>query len=148
MKVKSETYTFLESVERIDIELENKLIEKQQWHDLALKITASMDGVRVQSSSAKDSMGMAVSRCVDAEAEIDREVERLVARKKEVTQTIEQLYSPIEYDVLHKRFIQHKTLQEIADYYNKDYEWAKDTSKRAVGHVQAILNKKEKICIG
>ena len=142
MIVKSETYTFLESVERIDIELENKLIEKQQWHDLALKITASMDGVRVQSSSAKDSMGMAVSRCVDAEAEIDREVERLVARKKEVTQTIEQLYSPIEYDVLHKRFIQHKTLQEIADYYKKDYEWAKDTSKRAVCHVQAILSKK------
>jgi hypothetical protein len=45
--------------------------------------------------------------------------------------------------VLHKRFIQYKTLQQIADDYKKDYDWAKSTCKRAVRHVQALLDGKE-----
>ena len=142
MKVKSETLIFLESVEHIDVDIDNKLAERQQWYDRARKITANMDGERVQSSGAKDSMAIAVSHCVDAEKEIEREVAKLVARKKVVTQTIAQLYSPIEKAVLHKRFIQYMTLQDIADYYNKDYEWAKSVCKRGINHVKAIRSKK------
>lgn len=109
---------------------------------MALGITANMDGERVQSSGAKSKMADAIDRCVDMEAEIDSLVDNLIEIKKEVVQTIERLYSPIEYDVLHKRFIQYKTLQEIADEYKKDYGWAKSTCKRAVRHVQALLDEK------
>ena len=127
----------------IDLRIKNKLIEKQQWRDLALTITSNMDVVKVQSSGSKDKMASAVEVCVDVEDEILREVICLRDEKKKVTQTIEKLYSPTEYDVLHLRFIQYKTLQDIADQYGKDYGWAKVTCKRAVGHVQAILNKEK-----
>lgn len=133
---------FLRQPEKLDVRIRNKLIEKQQWHDMALGITANMDGERVQSSGAKSKMADAIDRCVDMEAEIDSLVDNLIEIKKEVVQTIERLYSPIEYDVLHKRFIQYKTLQEIADEYKKDYGWAKSTCKRAVRHVQALLDEK------
>ena len=109
---------------------------------MALGITANMDGERVQSSGAKSKMADAVDRCVDMEAEINSLVDKMIGTKKEVVQTIERLDSPIEYDVLHKRFIQYKTLQEIADEYKKDYGWAKSTCKRAVRHVQALLDEK------
>ena len=137
-----EAREFLQQVKKIDLRIKNKLIERQQWRDIALGITTNMDTERVQSSGAKDKMASAVERCVDIEAEIDSLVDNLVDIKNEVVQTIEKLYSPIEYDVLHMRYIQYKTLQEIADHYNKDYGWAKVTCKRAVNHVQAILNKK------
>ena len=142
MRKKSEAQIFLEQPEKLDIQIKNKLIEKQQWHDISLGITANMEGERVQSSGTKSKMANAVDKCVDMEAEIDSLVDKLIEVKKEVIQTIEQLDSPIEYNVLHMRYIQYKTLQEIADQYGKDYAWAKETCKRARNHLQAILNKK------
>ena len=132
---------FLESVEKADIIIANKLIEKQQWHDLALSITANMEGERVQSTGAKDKMASAVERCLDMEDEIDRAVDKLAKVKPNVTQVIEQLYSPMEYNVLHMRYIQYKSLSDIEERYHKSDGWAKVTCKRATSHVQAILNK-------
>lgn len=134
--------TFLESVEKADTIIECKLIERQQWMDLALSITANMDGERVQSSGSKDKMGSAVARCIDMVGEIDKAVAKLATVKPSVTAVIEQLYSTMEYKVLHMRYIQYKTLEEIDEHYNKCDGWAKVTCHRATKHVQAILNKR------
>ena len=143
MRNKSNAQIYLEQVEKLDSIIKNKLIEKQQWKDIALGITANMDGERVQSSGGKDKMGEAVIKCIDIEAEIDRLIDKLIDTKKDVIQTIEELYSPIEYNVLHLRYIQYKTLQEIADQYGRDYDWAKLTCKRGCDHVQVIMNRKK-----
>lgn len=143
VRKKSNAQIYLEQVEKLDTIITNKLIEKKQWKDIALGITANMDGERVQSSGGKSKMADAVIKCVDIEAEIDRLIDQLVDTKKDVIQTIEQLYSPTEYNVLHMRYIQYKTLQEIADSYGKDYDWAKLTCKRGCDHVQVILNRKK-----
>ena len=143
MRKKSNAQIYLEQVEKLDSIIKNKLIEKQQWKDIAFGITANMDGERVQSSGAKSKMADAINKCVDMESEIDGLIDKLVDTKKDVIQTIEELYSPIEYNVLHMRYIQYKTLQEIADHYGRDYDWAKLTCKRGCDHVQVILNKKK-----
>lgn len=139
---KSEAQIYLEQVKGLDTKIKNKLIEQQQWKDIALSITANMEGERVQSSGSKSKLENAMVKCVDMDAEIDSLVDQLIDTKKEVIQTIEQLYSPIEYDILHKRYIQYKSLQDIADHYGRDCGWAKVTCKRACDHIQAILNKK------
>jgi hypothetical protein len=133
---------YLNQVKKLDLQIRNKLIEKQQWKDIALGITANMDGERVQSSGAKSKMSDAIEKCVDMEAEIDRLVDKLIDTKKDVIQTIERLDSPTEYDILHKRYIQFMSLQEIADYYNRDYGWATTTHGRALKSVQEILETK------
>lgn len=131
---------FLRQVRKLDLQITNKLIEKQQWRDIALGITANMDGERVQSSGGKSKMADAVNKCVDIEAEIDNLVDRLIDTKKEVIQAIEQLDSPTEYDVLHRRYIQFQGLQDIADHYRKDYGWATTTHGRALKSLQEILD--------
>lgn len=133
---------FLRQVRKLDLQITNKLIEQQQWRDIALGITANMDGERVQSSGGKSKMADALNKCVDIEAEIDGLVDKLVDTKKEVIQTIEQLDSPTEYDVLHRRYIQFLSLQDIADHYRKDYGWATTTHGRALKSLQEILNRK------
>jgi hypothetical protein len=40
------------------------------------------------------------------------------------------------------RYIQFKSLQEIADHYGKEYGWATTTHGRALKSVQDILDKK------
>ena len=109
--------------------------------EIATSITAGTDGERVQSSGTKEKMADAVIKCVDMEAEIDRLVDKLIDTKKEVIQTIEQLDSPIEYNLLHMRYIQYKSLKEIADHYRRDYGWAKTTHGRALKSVQILLDK-------
>ncbi len=141
MRKKSEAQLFLEQVEKLDARIKNKLIEQRQWRDIALGITSSMEGARVQSSGAKSKIADAINRCVDMEAEIDGLVDNLVTKKKEVIQTIEQLDSAIEYNVLHMRYIQFKTLQEIADHYGYEYGWSTTTHGRALKNVQEILDR-------
>lgn len=142
MKKKSETQIYLEQPEKLDIQIRNKLIEKQQWHDISLGITANMEGERVQASGSKSKMAEAVDKCVDMEAEINSLIDELIETKKDVIQTIEQLDSPIEYNVLHMRYIQYLSLQEIADHYHKDYSWATTTHGRALKSVRKILENK------
>ena len=136
-----EAKEFLKQVEKLDLRIKNKLIEQQQWRDIALGVTASMEGDRVQSSGTKSKMADAVERCVDMEAEIDSLVDILIDTKKEVIQTIERLDNATEYNILHMRYIQHMDLQEIADHYGKEYGWATTTHGRALKSVQAILYK-------
>ena len=142
MEKKSDAQIFLEQVKRVDTIIPNKLIEIQQWYDIATSITATMNGECVQSSGSKQKMADAVNKCLDVVNELEGQVDQLRGIKKEVTQTIEQLYSPIEYDVLHKRFVQGMTLEEIDEHYNKGDGWAKVTCFRAIKHVQAVLKNK------
>lgn len=133
MRKKSETQLFLEQVEKLDAMIKNKLIEQQQWRGIEENIADNIEGEREQSA--------AIKRCEDVESELDSIVAQLVAKKKEVTQAIEQLYSPTEYNVLHMRYIQFKTLQEIADHYGYEYTWATTTHGRALKNLREILNK-------
>jgi hypothetical protein len=142
MRQKSEAQQYLSQVEKLDIIIRNKLIEQQQWKDIALGITANMEGERVQSSGGQSKMESALIKCIDMEQEINKIIDDLVNVKMDVIQTIEALYSPIEYNVVHMRYIQFKDLQEIADHYNKSYDWAKTTHGRALAHVQILLRKK------
>jgi hypothetical protein len=138
LRKKSEAQVFLEQVKKLDFRIKNKLIEKQQWRDIALGITANTDGERVQSSGSQSKMADAIVKCVDMESEIDRLVDELIDTKREVIQVIERLDSPTEYDVLHRRYIQYQSLQEVADHYGRDYGWATTTHGRALTNVQKI----------
>ena len=137
----SDVKEFLKQPELIDIRIRNKLIEQQQWRDIALGITANMDGERVQSCGSQSKMADAVIKCVDMESEIDSLIDTLVDTKKAVIQTIEKLDSATEYNILHLRYIQYKSLQEIADQYGRDYGWVTTTHGRALKSVQEILER-------
>lgn len=141
MRQKREAQKYLEQVEKLDAIIENKLIEKQQWMSVALGITANMDGERVQSSGRKSKMADAVDKCIDIDEEINARVDELISVKREVIKVIESVESPIEYNLLHMKFVQFLSLQEIADHYGKSYDWATTTQGRALASVQKILDK-------
>ncbi len=146
MRRKSKAQIFLERAELVETIVQNKLLEQRQWHELALSITANMGSEKVQSSGSKSKMSDAVDKCIDIEEVIARQVDRLIKEKTEIVSVLEQLDNPTEYNVLHKRFIQYKSLQEIADDYGKEYGWATTTLGRAMVHVAAILDKRKEVC--
>ncbi len=141
MEKKSKAQLFLERVEMIDTIIENKLIEQRQWKDLAVSITANMDGERVQQSKTISKMADAVINCVAMEAEIAEAVDKLIAEKRKVTQTLERLDNPTWYRILHMRYVQYIKLKDIAIQLNKDYDWVTTTHGRALRSVQNILDR-------
>lgn len=138
-----EAKEFLKQPEKLDALIKNKMIEKKQWRDIALGITANMDGERVQSSGTKSKMSDALDKCIDMEAEIDRLIDKYIDAKSEVIATIEKLDIVMEYNIMHMRYIQYMSFQEIADHYGRDYTWATTAHGRALKSVQAILEKKK-----
>jgi DNA-directed RNA polymerase specialized sigma24 family protein len=63
-------------------------------------------------------------------------------KKKDVLNVIEQL-DAVEYDVLHKIYVQDFTLQDVASLYGRRYEWATTTQGRALKRVQNILDERD-----
>ncbi len=141
MKEKSKAQVYLEGFEMDKVKMECKLAERQFWNDLSLSITGQMGGERVQSSGAKDKMAQARTVCMEMEADILDQVNKLAVKQKEVTQTLERLDNPTEYKLLHMRYIQFKELKVIADSFGSDYTWATTTHGRALKSVEAILER-------
>lgn len=142
---------YLLQVEKANKMIDNKLVELEQWKAMATGITANAEGERVQSSGSQQKMADAVSRYVDIQNEVDKQIDRLVELKKEVISTIEQLPSD-EYDMLHKMYIGrvdeegceiiYMSLEEIADSKKITYKWAATIHGRALQKVQKIIDER------
>lgn len=133
---------FLKQYGKIERVLANKIVEKQRWEDIAQSVTAPPDGERVQSSGKPDKMAGAVARIVDIEREIDEVTAQLNQTRKDILCVIEQLPT-VEYDALHKCYIQGMTNGEIADLAGKEYSWASRNKFRGECKVQQMLEARE-----
>lgn len=134
---------FLRQVEKLDKLIENKMIEIQQWKEVAESTTANMVGERVQSSSNPHKIADAIGRYIDLESEIKSDIALLIQKRKDVISVIEQL-NTTEYDILHKMYIQHVTIYDVADAYDRTYGWVTTMHGRALKNVQKILNERGK----
>ena len=132
---------YLQQVGKLDRLIENKLIEIEQWKAIATGTTAHSDGDRVQASGSQQKMADAVCKYVAIQEEIDRYIDELVDIKQDVIHTIETL-PVIEYDLLHKVYIQGKNLYEVAGMYHKSYSWTTTAHGRALKRVQKILDER------
>lgn len=152
-----EVKEYLLQLKKLDKLIENKMIEKQQWKSIAMGVTPNCESVlvnvngkrelqnveKVQSSGNPHKMEDAIIKYIEIEAEIDRYIDILIDTRKDVIETIEML--PVqEYDLLHKVYVQHITLADVADLYNTTYSNVTTVHGRALKMVQDILNEREK----
>lgn len=133
---------FLRQIEKLDKLIENKLIEVQQWKEIANNTTANISGERVQSTSNPHKIADAIGRYIDLEREINADIDRLVDTKKDVIGVIEQL-NATEYDVIHKIYVQYLTFDEVAYACKHSKSWATSIHGRALKNIQCILDKRK-----
>lgn len=139
MRKKNKAQEFLEQVYKLNAMIENKMAEKAQWRGVALGITTSTEGERVQSSGSQQKMADAIGRAVDLEAEIAALIDKLIDLKRQIIMTIE-LLNATEYNVLHKRYIQGMTFDEIGAAKGKSKSWATTVHGRALQSLNGILD--------
>ena len=138
MRTKNKAQEYLEQVGKLNAMIENKMAEQAQWRGVAYGITSHSEGERVQSSGNQQKMSDAVARVVDLEAEIDDLIDRLIDLKQEIIRSIEML-NATEYDVLHKRYIQGMTFDEVGAAKGKSKSWATTVHGRALQSLNGIL---------
>ena len=135
-------FEFLNELKKIDAMIRNKEIEIEQWKSIATSSTVQTDGERVQSSGSKQKMADAVCEFVDIAVEVEAEKNKLIRKKRDIIQVIEQLPAT-QYDVLHIIYVQHFTLSDAADLKGKSYSWAKDKHRKGLANVQRILDERK-----
>lgn len=133
--------SFLSQLSKLDKMIENKLVEVEQWKRIATGMSGGNSGDKVKSSSKPDKMAEAVAKYVDIEREINADIDRLIETKKDVINVIEML-NAVEYDLMHKVYVQYLTIDEASYKMGKSYTWGTTTHKRALANVQKILDER------
>lgn len=126
---------YLQQIKKLEVMIKNKTAEKKRWVSIAESCGNYTDSERVQTTGNPHKVSDAIATYIDLETEINR----LKAERNEIIKTIESLPT-LEYDVLHKIYVQDWSLTEIADIYDKSYSWATKVKSRALSLVQAILD--------
>ena len=132
---------FLLQIKKLDKLIENKLIEVKQWKAIAMNTTTNLDIERVESTPNPQKIADAICTYMDLERDITKDIDALIATKKDVIGVIEQL-NVTEYDILHKIYVQNITLQDVAEMYDRTYSWVTTFHGKALKDVQTILNKR------
>lgn len=112
---------YLQQIRLYDSRITTKLEELQHLKGMVLRITPTLKDDVVSSGGAQDKLGDAVAKIVDLEAEINRDIDRYVNAKQEISATLDKLTNPDQLKVLHMRYVQYKTWEQIAYEMNMTY---------------------------
>lgn len=108
----------------------------------AEKISAVLSPV-VGGKGANKDFSAVVDRIIELEANLERLTADWIQATKEVQAVIEMLPDPKKRTVLHKRYMENKTLVQIAGEINYTEQYVRKLHSEAINEVQEILNEKE-----
>ena len=105
---------YLQKIRLYDVQINSKIEELEKLRSMTTKITPTLSGDVVSGSRSQDKLGDAVARIVDLEAEIDRRIDILCDLKLNAMELLDKLQNPNHYEILHKRYFQFKSLEQIS----------------------------------
>ena len=123
-----------------DIAVNDKLEELASLEALAIKINALNEGERVQNSGSQDKMADTVCKIADLKAEVQSEINKLLELKREVRGVIELVSEPVLMSVLHKRYLQYKSWEQIAIELDISWRHTLRLHGKALREIEKILN--------
>lgn len=113
---------YLSQVRFLDERITCKLADAARLQDMATRITPILreDGVS-GGGGAPDRLADAVARIIDLKAEINRDIDRLVDKKRDIAAKLGKLTDRRHYAVLFRRYMLFETFEKISCEMN--YSW-------------------------
>lgn len=115
------TKEYLGQISRLNRMINNKLTEIAQLKDMAISISATQSGERVQTTPNFDKIGTKYAKIDEMERKIDGMVDELVDKKEKIIQQIDSMEDENTYNILFARYIEKKTFEVIAT--EMKYSW-------------------------
>lgn len=135
---------YLQQIRLYDSHIGTKLEELQHLKEMVTKITPTLKDDVVSGGGSQDKLADAVAKIVDLEAEIDRDIDRYVAAKQEISGTLDKLTNSDQLQVLYKRYVQYKTWEQIACDMNMTYRNVCYIHGKALQAVNEIMKGEKK----
>ena len=136
-----EAKEFLRQYQEALTDIRNLEAEAEEIESLAMSMTASTDGERVQSSGRKDRMADLAAKAADLELEIMGLRTDALNILREVERTISQVEDKDYRQLLHLRYIEKRPWEEIAVSLKKSWRWTCSLHGKALQIVQEIIEK-------
>ena len=111
---------YLRQLHRLEICIEQRQEELNRLREL-IGSHAIDYGERVQTSPSADSIPNEVIRRAELEADISRKTERFMQLKHKIINEIQLLDNAVYVNILYKRYVEYKSLEEIAVEMNYSY---------------------------
>ena len=135
-----EAKEFLRQYQEALTDIRNLEAEAEEIESLAMSMTVSTDGERVQSSGKKDRMADLVAKVADLEMEIMEMRTDALNRLRAVERIIAQVENKDYRQLLHRRYIEQNTWERIAVEMNYTYRWITRLHGKALVVVQEMLD--------
>ena len=136
-----EAKLYLKEIEKYEKKKKNKLEELQHLRELAVSFNYNSNSDVVQNSCDADKIGSTVGQIIDKENDLKSIIDEYISKRQERIAVIEELRDPVEYDIIHKRYVQMKSLDEIAIELGYSYVWICKKHNSALLNIQKIRKK-------
>lgn len=127
---------YLGMIEKLNLLINNKILEKEELFTVATKTTQENDGMP-HASGTSDKVGNGTVKLVEKETEIDRAIDLFYDLKGEIIGQMQKL-SADEYDVLHKSYVQGMSLANIAKIKGKHVDTIKSIRRRGIQNIKIL----------
>ena len=134
---------YLERAARLDMSIQTKLEQVEQFRSLAYKITSVIRADSgVSGSTPKSALEDSVIKLCMAEQELDRQIDRFVDAKREIEGLLEHMEIDEERTLLEWRYLCLKSWEDIANAMHFSKSYAYQLHRRALESFETILRTK------
>lgn len=98
----------------LDQRINSKIQQVAALNDLATKATSTLTGMPHNPNHATSTMEETIAKIIDLQAEINRDIDRLVDLKQEITATIKAVGNNEYQTILEKRYLCFLSWEKIA----------------------------------
>ena len=104
---------YLRQLRTAEIKIEQKEEELERLKSSLESISTGTDSERVQ-TTPRDKVLEDVPQMVDLKREIESDIKELLILKNKIINEIQSMDNPVYINILYKRYVQYKSLEEIA----------------------------------
>lgn len=134
---------YLGQAYRLDQRINSKLQQVDSLRSLTQKITASYDGEVVSHTRNVTSLQDTIIRLMEAEEELNRQIDELVDLKMDIARLIDQVHNESFRLILEKRYLCFLQWDQIAAEMHYSRRWVLNKHGRAVEVVDKLMTERE-----
>ena len=134
---------YLGQAYRLDQRINSKLQQVDSLRSLTQKITASYDGEVVSHTRNVTSLQDTIIRLMEAEEELNRQIDELVDLKMDIACLIDQVHNESFRLILEKRYLCFLAWDQIAAEMHYSRRWVLNKHERALEVADKLLREKE-----
>ena len=108
--------------------------EVEQLRSRACKVTSSLSGMPGGTSDGQ-ALPRAVEQILEAQQELQDQIEQCNAIRQEVVETIEKVTNPRDKEILRRRYLMGQRFETISVELRFEYRWIRRLHKKAVSEL-------------